>query len=541
MKSLIILFADNFSNFGFEKTFNGKSAFEITIDWAKNVKSASKIQVFCFDNNKELVVKNLDSEISFKSRQSWTQENLFAELNDSLRNSNSSNKNDFDYVIFSYAFNPFINLELTEKLITTHENFKSEYSFADGYPKSVCPEILDSGLVNILNELIKTKDDLKNKSVSKDSIFDLIKTDINSFEIETEISSTDWRLYRFDFSCDKKENYIACLNLFEKVLLLPKDEQKNLEKICELASKEVKVLKTIPSYFNIQIENSYQSKNPFNAYSVLQIKQENRMLLTDFKSLIKKINNFNSDAVVSLSLWGDPILHPDFFEIINQIISYPGLSVLIETDGFDFSQSENLQIAENIKKLQELSQKVKNLGIRKNGYAPIIWIVNLDAMTQKTYEKIHPGMKLENAIFCVEKLNKLFEKNVYVQFLRIQQNEEELESFYRTYKKQDYISSGNFIIKKYDSFCKKLPELKSADLAPIERNPCWHLRRDFDILANGQVPICFEKSFEQSLGNAFTEELETLWNKKDLILQNDVEKKYCEGCNNCDEFYTFNF
>lgn len=536
MKSLIILFADNFSSFGFEKSFDGKSAFEKTLQWAESVKSSSKIEVFCHEDNKNDVIAQAGTDICVKSKKEWTNEILFSEISDSLT------KTDCDYALFNFAFNPFTDLNLTEKLVSTHENFKSEYSFADGYPSGVCPEILDKGLVKILSELIKTKEDLKNQKVTRTSIFDLIKTDINSFEIETEISTNDWRLLRLDFSCDKKENYLSCINLFDDIKNMSESDKADIQKICEAASKNVNVLKTIPGYFNIQISKDYQSKNPYCAYSNYGNKVDENMTLAGFKNLIKKINDFNPDAVVSLSLWGDPVIHPEFFEFVDEVIKYPGLTALIETDGFDFNSADyNSDSAAGLKKLKNLSDKVKLAGKRKNGFSSLIWIVNVDAMTQQTYEDIHPGMNLENAVSSVKILNSFFEGNVYAQFLRILKNESELESFYRTYKEKDSISNGNFIIAKYDHFCKKMPEIKSADLAPVDRNPCWHLRRDFNVLADGTVPLCREKSFESDCGNALNEELPLIWKKFDSAVQNDIDKKYCEGCSCCDEYYTFNF
>lgn len=535
MKSLIILFADNFSSFGFENSFDGKSAFDKTLEWAKNVKTASEIEVYCFEDNKELVQKHLEKGISVKAKGSWTNEILFSEMAASLKKSNC------EYVIFSFAFNPFINQTLTTNLIDTHEKFKSEYSFADGYPVSVSPELLDRGLVNILSELIKTKDDLKQQTVTKSSVFDLIKTDINSFEIETEISTTDWRLYRFDFSCDKKENYIACVNLYEKIKKLCDEDRADIQKICGAARDDVKVLKTIPGYFNIQIEIEYQSKNPYCPYYKFSGPKE-KMSFEKFKGLLEKINELNPDSVVSLSLWGDPVLHPQFFDFVKEVIKYPGLTCLIETDGFKFLENDiSSDNSDIIKNLKALSECVQNAGLRKNGFAPVLWLINVDAMTQQTYEKLHPQMKLEYAVNTVKILNSLFSGNVYAQYLRITENEGELEAFYRAYKEKDYISGGKFIIQKYDHFCKVMPEVKSADLSPIERNPCWHLRRDFNILADGKVPVCRDKSFENPCGNAFEEDLSAIFDRNNTILQTHIDKNLCEGCLSCDEYYTYNF
>ena len=163
-------------------------------------------------------------------------------------------------------------------------------------------------------------------------------------------------------------------------------------------------------------------------------------------------------------------MHPDFFDFAFEVLKYPELSLFIETDGFDFSKSElcdkNSAFYKNLEKLSKIAGSRK---ICKNGFAPLMWVVKVDAMSQEIYEKIHPGMKIENAVETVKVLNSMFPGNVYSQFLRISENECELENFYRTYKEKDYISSGNFIIQKYDDFCKKMPDYKPCDLAHVDR------------------------------------------------------------------------
>ncbi|MGN0740968.1 MAG: spiro-SPASM protein [Treponema sp.] len=545
MKGLIILFADDVSGYGFEKQFDGKSAFYRTLEQSVNFASEAGITVFCSEKNKAVLEKDIQEfssernacvKFSLKMQNDWKNEKLFFQMAESCRTSGA------ECVLFVNAFCPFLNFSLTEKLMKTHEEFKSEYSFADGFPFGVSPEIIDGGLCNILSELIKTKDELKDKSVSKTSVFDLIKTDINSFEIETEISETDWRLYRFDFCCDKKENFIACKNLYEKTRDLLKDKNCDVQKIIQTAAKSTDVLKTVPAFFNIQIESRSLSDSPYCAYSKFGKNLTGRMTLENFKSLVKNINDLNPESVVSLSLWGEPVVHPEFFDFAFEVLKYPELSLFIETDGFDFSSGElcdkNSAFYKNLEKLSEIAGKRKTC---RNGFAPLIWVVKVDAMSQNVYEKIHPGMKIENAVETVKLLNLMFQKNVYAQFLRISENECELERFYRTYKEKDYISSGNFIIQKYDDFCKKMPDCKPCDLSPVDRLPCWHLRRDFNILVNGDVPVCRNMSFEKIAGNVFSNSLDEIWKNCDSFLEAHIEKKYCEGCSCCDEYYTLYF
>ena len=545
MKGLVILFADDVSSYGFEKQFDGKSAFYRTLEQSVNFVSEAGITVFCSEKNKDAVEKDIQEftaeqnacvKFNLNMQDNWNCEKLFFWLSESCKNSNA------EFVLYVNAFCPFLNFSLTEKLMKTHEEFKSEYSFADGFPFGVCPKIIDGGLCNILSELIKTKDELKIKPVSKTSVFDLIKTDINSFEIETEISETDWRLYRFDFCCDKKENFIACRNLYEKTKDFLKDKNCDIQKIIETAAMSSDVLKTVPAFFNIQIESRCMSDSPYCAYSKYGKNIKDMMSLENFKSLVKRINDFNPESVISLSLWGEPVLHPDFFDFAFEVLKYPELSLFIETDGFDFSKSElcdkNSAFYKNLEKLSKIAGSRK---ICKNGFAPLMWVVKVDAMSQEIYEKIHPGMKIENAVETVKVLNSMFPGNVYSQFLRISENECELENFYRTYKEKDYISSGNFIIQKYDDFCKKMPDYKPCDLAPVDRLPCWHLRRDFNILVNGDVPVCRNMSFEKIAGNVFSNSLDEIWKNCDSFLEDHIAKKYCEGCSCCDEYYTLYF
>lgn len=538
MKTLIILFAADNGSYGFKNAFEGKSAFFKTLEWAHKLNLDSDINVFCLDGNKDSVASGISdfkaefdskNDICFTSKSSWNAETLFASMADAVSKSGA------EYVLYNFAYCPFLNIELAQKLIKTHEEYKSEYSFADGYPYGVCPEILDKGLVNILKELIKTKEDLKDKNVEKTTVFDLLNTDINSFEIETEISNIDWRLYRFDFTCDKKENFIACKNLYEALSTMSEDDKKDIQKVITKAKENTKVLKTIPAYFNIQIETDCPSKCTYCAYSVCKKSGMQKMDLEKFRGLVKSIDALNPDGVVSLSLWGEPLLHPDFFDFAKEVLKYEGLSLLVETTGINY-KDENVK--KNISALKEACGKLKQ---KKNGYSPLMWIVSVDAMSQKVYEDIHPGMKLDDALESVKFLNSVFSGDVYAQFLRLKQNEDELENFYRTFKEKTSLSDGNFIIQKYDDFCKKLGDFKSADLSPVDRLPCWHLRRDMNILSNGDVCVCKNKSFEAPLGNAFTEDLETIWNKIDLYLEKHIAKNYCDGCEACDEFYTFNF
>ena len=87
-----------------------------------------------------------------------------------------------------------------------------------------------------------------------------------------------------------------------------------------------------------------------------------------------------------------------------------------------------------------------------------------------------------------------------------------------------------------------MPDRRPADISPLKRHPCWHLKRDMSILTDGSVPLCKEDcSRSIILGNAFTESLETIWERGLQTYQDQITSCYKGVCEHCDEYYTYNF
>ena len=537
MKSIIVFYEDTAcagsgygDSFAGEKVFGGKSAEDLSGEWAACVSED------CSENCSKDVVYITSDEAETVCA-------LLAKMKE------AADIHKADYVVFSWRDLPFLNKELTKQLIEAHENYSAEYTFADGYPYGLSPELIDAGTLGILVELSKSvQKEMGQKKVCRESIFNLLKTDINSFEVETVLSPEDFRLYRFHFDCSKKENFIACKALYESV---EKQENCRLEqagavaeldsvKISQLASKNPGVLKTVPGFYNIQIAESCAGKCIYCPYpaacaeknGTLPEKCNGLMDYTQFSSLVDKIAVFSEDAVIGLSAWGEPFKHPELLKMIEKVLSYEGLSVFLETDGSAVDEVFCSRLAEI----------TENAAERKNGWQKVMIAVSVDAFTAETYKKMHGKdvnmMELAKVVSC---LNKAVPGCIYPQFVRTNHNEEELESFFRYWNEKSNVSAGNLIIQKYDDFAKLLPECKPADLSPIERNVCWHLRRDMTVLANGDVPFCREYVLSGIIGNVFNEGLEEIWKKTDSALIEQMNCKYNEKCRDCDEYYTFNF
>ncbi|SEP75537.1 spiro-SPASM protein [Treponema bryantii] len=512
----IVIFYDNDSSYSKEKAFNGKSAEELSKNWAESlglpsftVKSETLTQLLC--EMKELCTK----------------ENA-------------------ETAVFSFIDLPFLDKKLSQKIIDSHITYKSEYTFADGYPYGFSPEALNAGTIGILAELSKTTQvSLGEQPVSREGLYNLIKTDINSFDVETVIADSDWRLLRLSFHCGKKDNFMQCKALFDAA---SKEDFDDVEKLSAIASKNTACLKTVPGFYNIQIADKVAFDSIYSPYckaygekfgsSPLSLSSDTFMAFDKITSLIDKIAGFSENAVIGLSAWGEPLNHPDFLKIVEKILSYQGLSVFLETDG--------LSVTSEL--CQKLSEIVNKAAPRTHQWQKIMLAVTLDAASDATYQKIHKNASegaFAAAVNAVSLLQNAIPGCVYPQFVRMNENEAELEAFFRYWNEKTNPSGGNLIIQKYDDFAGLLPDCKPADLSPLDRDPCWHLRRDLTILSNGEVPQCRACVLcgknGNSLGNVFTDSLEEIWKKNDELLINHINKKYCNKCEKCDEWYTFNF
>ena len=526
MKTVVILYGGDLTRHAFEKVFGGKSAAERVLDWAALF---SERVVLCAKNGSpvsaELSSLCAARSVQVVSKDFWSKASFIEQIASSLK------EHAAESAIVSYADTPFLNETLTRDLLDMHSKYAAEYSFADGFPYGLSPEIIEAGTAGILAELAtNTLKGEGEKLVDREALFSVMRGDINSFEIETLIADEDYRLLRFSFEASSKINFLACKNLWEEARA-QNIELSDAYALSNCAAKTPSVCQTVPAFYNIQISSKY---NHTYCYSLASVGKnpapKEFMALSDFKKILAGLKEFSENAVVSLSAFGEPLLNPEFFDFVSEILSSNdethNISLLIETDGLLVSE--------------ELSSKIASLA--SSCHAEVNWIVCIDAVEKSLYAKIHNCSEddFEKALFSIQILEKSFPHHVYPQFVRMKTNETQLESFYRFWKEKESPSQGELIIQKYNSVCGTLPELKPADLSPVNRLPCWHLRRDMTILSDGTVPLCFQLA-NGNAGNILSDGIERVWLKIRELLHSHLSQKYTDKCSVCDESYTFNF
>ena len=505
-----------------------------------HIEGTSSIVIACNPETESCVRKVLDSTQCDKATvvtlPKWNTSLLLKEM------AARADAEHADFVVYTSADSPFLDEELTKQVIDCHTKYLAEYTFADGYPSGLAPEVINSGTLNIMYSLSIGKSIAAgNAPVSNDCLFAVLKGDVNSFEIETVIAPKDYRMLRLDFSCSLKANAIACKNLYEAVVA--RNLPFSAKVLADVASESAEVQHTVPAYYTVQIAENCTSEAVYNPYiqafsekkgkKPLVNENENpkNMSLEQFRCIVNDISLFSETAVIDVSGFAEPLTHPEIADFVKAALEKKGLSVLIETDGCFVS-------AGLAKKISEIA---KESGDRLHDSPAVMWIVHVDAFSEQKYAEIHKREGLTAAQDAVKMLETFFPGCVYPQFLRMNTNEDELESFYRFYHDRESPSKGNLIIQKYDHFCMSLSNEKPADLSPVKRCPCWHIKRDMFILPDGCVPMCRECVLDSIIGNVFADGIENIWKKTVSLVNEHIHGNYNEKCGVCDEYYTFNF
>jgi spiro-SPASM protein len=420
----------------------------------------------------------------------------------------------FDAFYHIYADAPLLDPDIAERMAKNHEKYFATYSFADGYPRFIAPEILSVSVLGQLGDLFYSQKSAGKEIIFSDTLlFDIIQKDINAFDIETEISPRDLRLLRVELVARGRRNSM----LLERIIDKGGEDETSILSVLE---EKPEILRTLPAFIYMQVHSACPQHCrwcPWPEASGGAIDRQESMTSEQVGGILDQVVSLCESATVGFSLWGETALHPDFVSIMAELLARPSLDALVETSGIGWS----LEVLDALAALDGAGERLN-------------WIVSLDAFHPESYRSIR-GEGMEEATAAVSALEERFPGNVRVQAVRTRENEAELEQFYRHWSGRNI----GVIIQKYDSFAGRLEDLKVSDLSPLERFPCWHLKRDLHVLLDGTVPLC--RTDGTALGNVFRDSLEEIWNRGEERYKEHARGEWKGVCGSCDEYYTFNF
>ncbi|WGK68703.1 spiro-SPASM protein [Candidatus Haliotispira prima] len=509
---------------------------------------------------------------------------------------------------------PFLSPELTRKLYDRHHDHAAELSLSDIYPQGLVPMLFQAAVLSRLSLLRRDGTDGVNGADGKackdggnasyPSIPEIAERDLNLFATELLPADKDYRLLRLELRAGNKRQFQTLRNLYCSLAGTGKAgaDGYSLEQILHWLEVSPQSSRSLPRYFPIQISAFCPQRCSYCPYpkimgpeffppgaGVLQRELQKgkeavnapknnapknsaafmpRQLWSD---LLGAIVRFAGDGVINLSPLGEPLLHPEFVCMVEDLLRQPSLQLVIETGGASWQ-------AEDIRRLLALDQKEGR----------ITWIVSLDALDPELYrelrapdEDISPltGMcaSQQKAHALVELLLHSPESRpgqVYVQAVRMKENEADLEAFYRYWaegRKPDKSRVPEFsavsgisdiaaapavpvrpqvIVQKYNTYAGLLPDRQLLRLDPIERLPCRRLAREMVFGLDGQCYLCVQDLQQelarrlepgQRLGCFPQQNLEDLWVCGQSLYEQHIAGHYPGICRNCDEYYVHNF
>jgi spiro-SPASM protein len=200
-------------------------------------------------------------------------------------------------------------------MLENHTRYYAHYTFADGYPAGIAPEIIAVRTLSSLAALCKDPP----APITRDTLFALIQRDINAFDLETELSPKDMRLLRASLTVDTRRNHLLCeriaAGLPERAAGTPSAGPAKGEAVLALLEEKPEIMRTLPAFVAVQItEGCPQTcmSCPYPLFGGDILTKKGTMNPEDFDLLAGKVADFCGDAVIGLSLWGGLPFIPPF-------------------------------------------------------------------------------------------------------------------------------------------------------------------------------------------------------------------------------------
>lgn len=223
------------------------------------------------------------------------------------------------------------------------------------------------------------------------------------------------------------------------------------------------------------------------------------------------------DLRLTLGGGGDPLVHPEFFNVI-QLARAAGIQAIsIETDLLaDAALIERLAAAE-----------------------VDVMAVHIPAMTPRTYEAV---MGTDGLVRAVENIRRLVAVRharaagtplVVPIFTKCAANLAEMEQWYDQWLR----ALGSAVIAGPTNFAGAIPDLAVADMSPPRRTPCRRIGSRMTVLSDGTIASCEQDVLaRQKCGDAGRQPLADIWQRgmnsvREAHLRlNFAAHAVCAGC-----------
>ncbi|MCX8123324.1 MAG: spiro-SPASM protein [Spirochaetes bacterium] len=405
----------------------------------------------------------------------------------------------------------FMQPSIISEMLSTHIKYLSEFTFSYNLPSGYACEIISKTAL---------ENPLANPTTT-DSLCDIIKNNLNQFDVELYYKEPDLRWHRVQFRAAN----IRDRHVMHNIITITK-EAPQYESLQEIIDSHPEVLFTTPSYVEVELCGLCTLDCLFCYRNELS-PQHGEMELSTLQILIEKMRSFNTPYAVCFGGSGEPLMHPHFYKALelcnNEELIH---TIVVETNGIsaDTGYASALASFANNK---------------------VTTIININGHNSESYTMLHNAdhFALVHANIC--KLKEILDahnksnNHLYLQILKINETESFLDSYYDFWEQYKI----PIILQKQNTYIGRITDRRYADLTPLQRKPCWHLRQDLYILSDGTVAFC-KQDIDGSAkrGNIITDDIVSIWAKQREHFVNDYRQNRAKkpNCSLCDEWYTYN-
>jgi spore coat polysaccharide biosynthesis protein SpsF (cytidylyltransferase family) len=199
----------------------------------------------------------------------------------------------------------------------------------------------------------------------------------------------------------------------------------------------------------------------------------------------------HDDVRLTLAGVGDPLLHPQFVQILQRLRGVHALS--IETDLIDVSDAILHAIA---------TTNVDAIS------------VHLPAMSAAVYQRVMGVDRLMQAVENVKRLIALRQSSgggtpiIVPTFTKLSTNFDEMEQWFDTWLR----AVGSAVIVGPSDYCRQISDVSVADMTPPLRRPCARIESRLTILSDGSIVMCEQDGLGKfALGRIGSASIAEVW------------------------------
>ena len=429
-------------------------------------------------------------------------------------------------IFYIDSFFPLIDFSALGQLANNHFKYRADYSFVENLPNGLTPKIISKDILSSLEDSsFKSLDNHPDKFV----LNNYVERNIQEFHVEIHYVEPDIRILRLDFSSKNLRSMYKSKLFLQKMCSKESEVTNTLpvhQEINKWLNKQPNLIHVFPSYIEIEVISDCEYACTFCPRQFMDV-ENNSLSEKSFQKIITFLEKQSlKDTSICIGGLGEPLQHPNIQFYLEQLLNVDALShLIIETNGLYLDRIYSILSHKEAHKIR-LIINISSI----NNYASLhgasnenlsTVLKNIDAVTQQAI----PSFK--------------HEKQCFIQVLKIKENQDEIDQLYELAKEKQV----NFLLQKYNSYVNFMPEKRVSDMTPLEKFPCWHLRRDMFIRANGDVGFCKQDIHSEAIrGNIEQDDLIDIWHTQKKDWASNFKKDYTKipKCQSCDEFFTFN-